>query len=249
MPNIAVQNYHEAARALAGGRSKTDRPVGNNTRLQRRSDTAIALRYHSTDIVVYHADGRVEMFSGGWRTYTTKERLNTYTPMIVYQTAGEWYVRSGLFNDDAATVHVFDEGITWHPDGSITGGLDITEATRKQDHARKVRRDVKAFIDSITPDDIIRAWENGTRGDCLFCQYVTSDGDPVGGDHLESHVEEHYFHASLAYQAVKAQGYLAPDVIMASIYGDAQRGRVSDLLTRALGKYLRSNLIQELATR
>jgi hypothetical protein len=54
---------------------------------------------------------------------------------------------------------------------------------------------------------------------------------------------------SLAYNAVKAARYGDPDWVMSMIYGDAQRDRVSDLLTRPLGKYLRSNLIKELATR
>lgn len=252
MPHITVQNYHEAARALAGGRSKTDRPVGNNTRLQRRSETSIALRYHYTDIVVYHLDERVELNSGGWRTYTTKERLNIYTPVMVYQTDGEWYVRSGPWGDDSASTIVFADGMVWHPDGTITGGLDITEATRKQDHARKVKRDVRRYIDAITPEQIIQLWEGGTTGDCLFCQLTSNpanDGQDLGGDHLELHLEEGYFMASLAYTAIRAQGYRDPSVIMWMIYHDAQRGRVSTDLTQALSKYLKKHLIKGLATR
>lgn len=248
MTRITITSYEEAERVLAGGRDRADRPVGNNIRLQRRSDTTIALRYHATDIVVYHADGRVQMFSGGWRTYTTKERLNTYTPTIVHQTDGEWFVRSGLWNDAEASVHVFDEGITWLPDGSLTGGLDITEATRKQDHARKVRRDVRSFVNSITPDRILSAWQN-TAGDCLLCRVdCNSDVASVTADHLASHVEEGYFMASLAYAAIRrSRGN--PDIVMSRIYGDAQRGRVGDLLRKPLAKYLRAHLVPELATR
>ena len=67
----------------------------------------------------------------------------------------------------------------------------------------------------------------------------------VGGstDHLHLHVEEGYFHASLAFLAVKAKGYRSPEAIMGAIYHDAQRGKVSDLLTKALGSYLRKNMI------
>ncbi len=48
--------------------------VAHNTYVERRNN-AIALRYHLTDIVVWHAS-EVYFTSGGWQTATTKARLS-----------------------------------------------------------------------------------------------------------------------------------------------------------------------------
>lgn len=45
----------------------------------------IIVRYHETDIVIAYVDGRVTFESGGWRTYTTKERMNDFTPSFAIE--------------------------------------------------------------------------------------------------------------------------------------------------------------------
>lgn len=52
------------------------------------------IRYHRTDIIV-KKDGRTVLHSGGWRTLTTKERLNEYLPREygVFSYKGEWWVQ------------------------------------------------------------------------------------------------------------------------------------------------------------
>jgi hypothetical protein len=69
----------------------------------------------------------------------------------------------------------------------------------------------------------------------------------MGTDCLAGHVGEDYFHASLAYRAIKAAGYRFPDVIMAMILSAAQRGKVDTLLTRSLRKLLRKELLTGVA--
>ena len=57
------------------------RKLGNNTVLVTdHAPTSYAVRYHSTDIVTYRKDGSIVLSSGGWRTSTTKERINEYIP-------------------------------------------------------------------------------------------------------------------------------------------------------------------------
>src|SRR5258706_10774935 len=66
--------------------------VANNTYMETADNGDISFRLHSTDVVVRHADGSATLNSGGWRTVTTKERLNRYAPCRVYQEKFAWYV-------------------------------------------------------------------------------------------------------------------------------------------------------------
>ena len=60
------------------------------------------IQYHSTRVVTLHKDGSVTLRTGGWRTSTTRLRMNqTFNqfglPLKVYQKDYEWFVKS---NDD-----------------------------------------------------------------------------------------------------------------------------------------------------
>lgn len=92
----SIASYEQATAHLNG---RDTRKLENNTYLERRtcyaSGPAIAVRLHATDVVTYHADGRIVLTSGGWRTRTTLDRLNTYTPFIVAQRAYKWTVYTG----------------------------------------------------------------------------------------------------------------------------------------------------------
>ena len=91
-------NYQEADQQLQG-RCYDARKIANNTWLERLDDELIGVRLHSTYIVKFRANGDVIIDSGGWRTVTTKERINRYafadTPDGVYQEDFDWFVRMG----------------------------------------------------------------------------------------------------------------------------------------------------------
>lgn len=52
----------------------------------------IAVSYHGTKVVTAHADGTFTLNSGGYRTPTTKDRINEYSPARVWQERGVWYL-------------------------------------------------------------------------------------------------------------------------------------------------------------
>jgi len=62
-------------------------------------------------------------------------------------------------------------------------------------------------------------------------------------------VEEDYFHATLAYQAIAAKGYPNPSLIMAMIRNSAERGTVDRMLTDSLRRYMKPHMVQGVATR
>lgn len=69
--------------------------VANNTFLIRiYGGDAIAIRLWHTDVVTYHRDGRIILDSGGYKTVTTKRRMNDFTPdsIVLHQEDWNWYV-------------------------------------------------------------------------------------------------------------------------------------------------------------
>jgi hypothetical protein len=81
MTRHRIRSYAEAARFL--GRSDERGTGQRGTVVVRLTASAIAVRYHNTDVVTYHhpATGRVATLdNGGYRTPTTVSRINEYCP-------------------------------------------------------------------------------------------------------------------------------------------------------------------------
>ena len=63
----------------------SSRKIANNTWLQRRDNGDIAVKLHATDVVIFHHPngpdgGRLSIFTGGWNTITTRDRINRVLP-------------------------------------------------------------------------------------------------------------------------------------------------------------------------
>lgn len=66
-------------------------PLGHNTSLTKWKDV-IYVVYHRTRIIAFHPDGAVVLDCAGFRTNTTKDRLNYLTHTHVHQKSFVWYV-------------------------------------------------------------------------------------------------------------------------------------------------------------
>jgi hypothetical protein len=65
--------------------------LANNTVRYTATDGSTCTRLHGTDIIVQTGDVYT-LSSGGWRTNTTKDRLNSLSPARIYADKGAWYV-------------------------------------------------------------------------------------------------------------------------------------------------------------
>ena len=75
------------------------RIVGNNTVEYYRYGCRI-IRLHNTDIATFSRDGReCKLDTGGWRTITTRYRINHYTPAHVRTDRGQWYIGDTPYTD------------------------------------------------------------------------------------------------------------------------------------------------------
>lgn len=70
------------------------RKLANNTYLEEAEDGAFAIRLHSTRIVTFYESGRIKLDTGGWRTVTTKDRINRCLPRgwRVWQRDFDWFI-------------------------------------------------------------------------------------------------------------------------------------------------------------
>ena len=74
---------------------KTSKVIANNTLEIDLSGNDYAIRLHDTDILTYKK-GKYILDSGGWRTVTTKERMNRFLPSgyNVFQKDFDWFVNT-----------------------------------------------------------------------------------------------------------------------------------------------------------
>ena len=88
-PNTSMKNFTEAQEFLG---KKQIRKIKNNTWAVLLDNGNIGIKLHNTIVVEYFPDGKVRLDSGGWETITTKQRINAYSPVSVYQEKWRWYV-------------------------------------------------------------------------------------------------------------------------------------------------------------
>jgi hypothetical protein len=98
-------NYAEAVSMVHGKTNRQTRKIGNNTYAEIEYDNSVSIRLHGTTVVRFYPNGTVKLNSGGWHTNTTKDRINKYSPVKVYQQKYEWYLQDGTEFEDNILVN------------------------------------------------------------------------------------------------------------------------------------------------
>lgn len=101
-------DFAQCEQLVSTARDRQSKPVANNTRVEKRDADTYALRLHATDIATFHRDGRTTVSSGGWRTVTTAQRLDSFLfsqSRARYSESGVWYVRSEADASDPEPDH------------------------------------------------------------------------------------------------------------------------------------------------
>lgn len=196
-------NYDRAKQLLAKARNKNNgEPIANNTRLYERENNSISIQLHNTDIVTYKANGDIVLNSGGWKTVTTKSRINEYLEKwIITQHNSIWYLGHGWDSPE----YLFEDGITIHPDGSVDGKPYNKEIETKN---RKLKKQVKKYVDGFVKALVNKQIPQPSTGDCWYCCLKTKDGKSWGDctentDHIYSHFKEKYYVPSLLVNAIE----------------------------------------------
>jgi len=194
------------------------KPIANNTRLLKDGDDYI-IRLHRTDIVRINPDNIYTVNTGGWQTVTTKERLNRYLPIGIYQEKHIWY--TGSWRKEWKDKRPFFEGMQCNAEGDILNPpIDEKEtAAKRKKLDSMIRKYIKGYIDDIKKNGL----GEPSNGDCFGCLFQNAETGTVRGgmhenecmgfDHYIEHFKENYFPRSLLLKAIVERGYNNPGFI------------------------------------
>jgi len=187
-------NYNSLNEQLTG-KNKLSRKLGNNTYLIRNGEN-ICIKLHETNVVTYCPDNSVIINSGGWRTNTTKERINYFSPVGLSQIKSQWFI---YFNDKK---YLFFDGITLN--GDKINAPEYSENDQKK--TNKLKTQIASFSSKMVERAINGKLGKPGNGDCFYCQMQTTDGKNLGdvsnSDHLLHHLKEKYYVPSLFWNAM-----------------------------------------------
>ena len=219
-------NYTDVLNALG---KRQSRKIANHTYI-RREGAVLYVRLHETDVVTLHPDGRVILDSGGYHTPTTKDRIDRFSPVRLYQENSIWYIASGKEWFEKA---VFYDGIVIGPDGAPKYPV---KGDREVKRVLETKRLVKRYCDKIRALDTLPA-PNG--GDCWYCLLHDESGESMGElfrdtAHLATHLKDGYVFGSLILNALKVAGYTSPETIW--------QMDLRDRIVRAVRGYFYKNL-------
>lgn len=191
--------------------------VANNTLFIEYADGTSAYRLHDTDIITYQNDLMI-LNSGGWRTQTTRRRIEEFSGIRIRQEKGIWYVISG-----SKRYHYYD-GITFDKENNVVSHQCSSGSMEKEKAlVKKINKYIELLEDDFLPEP--------NEGDCWYCLF-----DWPGNEHLESHIEENYIPGSLVVNALRWTGY--QDVGIAIIYNRNDKSAAK----RALRRYMKFKL-------
>lgn len=200
---------YEKANELLQGRWKSSRKVDNNTYLMRCPfNDDIMLKLHKTFIITFQKDGTIKYNTGGWKTRTTKDRLNKFSNLRLWQDRGVWYFKEKwndfMYSYDDIKTLVFEDGLTQNPDRTF----DKSTLGKDPKATFKLRKRVAKYA-----NDYITAFRAGkvpapSNGDCIFCHMVDVETNkPIkDASHIMSHISEKYYVPSLIVNAIDWRG-------------------------------------------
>jgi len=188
------ETFGALKRFIAGGRSKVRRSFKLQSTTAILAGDRVDIQYHDTIILSFWSD-RFMINSGGWRTMSTKARINEFVPrgFNLSQNRSVWYLNGLPFYDGMIVIRDRIE-----PD-----------AKAKKELARvvKIKRQVKAYCDKLAKMIDNHTLKDPGGGDCWLCMMKNTDGKLVDGmGHLMSHLEQKYVHGTLVWNALEDQG-------------------------------------------
>ena len=190
------------------GRVLKKRKLAKNTYLIPNSDGSYAVRLRETDVVTYYPNGEITLYDGGWKSQTTKDRINFFSPGDIWQEKGVWTIKY------QGKRYLFCSPMTLYPDGSVADeyGRKLSEydkdMTKGLQYLRKqVRQYAKDYVENLYSGKI----PEPSEADCWYCYMETDEGVSLGesvrhtgeDNHIRSHIRDKYYVPSLIVRVLK----------------------------------------------
>lgn len=233
-----TMDYTTAQKTL---NNRTSRKLENNTYLKQIDKNTIGVLLHGTFVVKFTPQ-TIELNSGGWRTPTTKDRINKYSASYITQKNSIWYMNDGS---------IFYDGMTTN---SKTGHA-IKPKTDSKHEAKvdKMKEKIRKFATYAT-DKVKKGVEAPKGGDCWYCALATENNVALGdaidnSDHLVQHMKDKYVVPSLVWNAIKEAGYQYPEIIMGydtKTMRSGARYMADYAVKKSIVKYMQKRLLKNL---
>lgn len=277
MSDVMIRDYDAAVTYLRRARDEAAGRLlpGAATRLvwvERDGVRCPAVRYHETPVVTWCPNGDVVLDSGGWRTVTTRARIDAYLPAGwgLYADRGVWWLCEGVYWSDPAQKHAFADGITIRGEGgTVVGAAPAVDLKARAAERKAIAAYVTNYMAALTAGDV----PPPGPGDCWFCllalkpEGATRSDLPRGGaprwgelrhraddpgHHLRAHLDEDYYVPSLLLRALEVMGAgpIHQDAVLWYMHGQpAGHGyaeRWTAPLLRDAARMLRRYMLREL---
>ncbi len=165
------------------------------------------IRLHNTDIVIVKSNGDIVLNSGGWKTVTTKDRMNAAIhPWGIYQDKGIWYLHHIQVTDRKTVTHgkVFADNMVLHTNNTISGHGPNPQKTYK------LQKQIETYVTGFMVKLTARKIPQPSVGDCWFCCMLDAKTHkPLGEiihdtNHIINHmtVKERYYVPALLMNAI-----------------------------------------------
>ena len=196
-------NYQQCEKQWAKKRSNLGTKKLTHHTYLRKEGELFYIRLHDTDIMVFYPNGDIMLYDGGYKTMTTKARMNEYLSngWRIIQERGVWYISQGYSKER------FGYRNGCYINGDAIFDVDEDEKARKETIAisKTVRMYTKAIIDELNKGNISKP----SGGDCWHCFFKNQEGQTMGemgdADHILSHMskDERYYVPSLLVRATE----------------------------------------------
>lgn len=197
--------------------------LANNTYLRKIDESCYAVTLHKTDVVYVTSRAGETVYrlnTSGYRTVTTKDRINNLSPASIHQRRGVWYLSQPSGEDV-----VFFDGIEVDSTGRVlntdSAPADIVEKSKKLD------RMICDYILGFAEDALRNGLGRPSAGDCLLCSlHAQTTNLPATDDyqHVYSHLEEKYYTRSFLLYCMKVHGYVNPSFNWALLESECEKG-------------------------
>lgn len=201
--------YEDCSNLFARARNKEKgRKLYYSNTVLKKDDDKFLIRLYDTEIISITPQNILTLDSGGYKTNTTKYRINELTNANISQAKKVWYVKDTEFFD----------GIQIDLKGNVLNPLPETIKESFENKRKLLDKLITKYCDGFQKMVEAGELQVPSNGDCWYCVMVTNEGICLGDatdndDHIIQHLREQYFVPALLYNTLKTKGYYDPACI------------------------------------
>lgn len=193
IPTEGQMKYQQIANIL---QDQNRKKIRYKTYAMRLTHNLVGIRHHNTTIITIDYHGGTTLDCNGWRSRSTKTRLNKWLPKgyNIYQENHVWY----LYTPNGEK-YTYQDGLY------ITTNGTILNARRNDndllDLAKSIRDYTTNFTEAVLDGKVKWNEANICKPCCDWHPRVNPIPNPILQEHLRDHIEEQVFVPSLVFAA------------------------------------------------